>query len=369
MNDNIFTPRFDISNAIKGFIADIERNAWLVDRMPIMPKQETWIRREVSIERAVGTTTIEGAEITEAAVKDLVKRPPSGTPSEQERANLNAIRAYEDIDYLSDQIDIPINELVIRELNRQLMRGAAETLTPGVYRKGQNRVGRYMPPNQGDVPSHMRAFSQWLELENEMHPVLKAGLAHIHLVAIHPFWDGNGRTARGLATLILQRSQFHFRKLLSLEKWMSKMQAEYRTAIEQTLGAEFSHEYDATPWLEFFTFALWTHSQQLAERLADWHRMIDEIYNNLAGLGVTHRQTEGLAFAYRTGQMTRADYMEITGVSGQTASRDLAQLVAIGALIAKGRTRSRVYLKPTAKAERQPESAEQLPLLEREEVQ
>ena len=369
MTDNIFTPRFDTSDAIKQGIEDIERNAWLVDRMLIMPKREAWIRREVSVERAVGTTTIEGARMTESAVKDLVKRGLSRAPTEQERDNLNAIRAYEDIDYLSDQIDIPINELVIRELNRQLIRGAAETLTPGVYRKGQNRVGRYVPPDQGDVPAHMRAFSQWLELENEIHPVLKAGLAHIHLVAIHPFWDGNGRTARGLATLILQRSRFHFRKLLSLEKWMATMESEYRTAIEQTLGAQFSHDYDATPWLEFFTLALWAHSQQLADKLTDWHRMIDEIYNNLGELGVTHRQTEGLAFAYRTGHMTRADYMEITGVSGQTASRDLAQLVAKGALIARGRTRSRVYLKPTVEDEQQRESAQQLPLLEREEVQ
>jgi Fic family protein len=367
MNDKIFTPKFDLTDSIRQGLEDVERNAWLVDRMLIMPKQEAWIRREVSVERAVGTTTIEGHEMTEAAVKELVKRGPSRASSEQERDNLNAIRAYEDIDYLSDQLDIPVSELVIRELNRTFIRGAAETLTPGIYRKGQNKVGLYSPPNQGDVPPLMRAFSQWLESDNQMHPVLKAGIAHIHFVAIHPFWDGNGRTARGLATLILQRSQFHFRKLLSLEKFMADSEAQYRDAIERTLGTEFSPSYDMTPWLEFFTYVVWAHSQQLSDKLTDWHRMIEEIYQVVEDMGVTHRQTEGLAFAYRMGRMTRADYMEITGVSPQTASRDLARLVETGALIAEGRTRSRVYLKPKTEPGQQ-EEARQLQLLEGREV-
>lgn len=372
MNDNIFAPKFVATDSIGQNLEDIERTSWLVNRVLIMPKQQDWIRRNVSVERAVGTTTIEGADMTEGQVKELEKRRPRRTPSQNERENLNALRAYEFIDYLSDQPDIPINELVVRELNRQFMHGAAGPLTPGVYRKGQNKVGLYDPPDQGDAPALMRAFAQWLEMEDEIQPILKAGIAHIHMVAIHPFWDGNGRVARGLATLILQRSPFHFRKLLSLEKFMAvpRIQQDYRSAIEQTLGTEFSDGYDATPWLKFFTFALKVHSQHLEQKLTDWHRMIEDIYQTMAELGVTYRQTEGLAYAYHTGRMKRADYIEITGVSPETASRDLARLVEKGLLIGKGKTRSRVYLKPE---EVRPKPTgippEQLPLPETEELQ
>jgi Fic family protein len=111
--------------------------------MLIMPKHHAWIRREVQVRRAAGTTRIEGASLDEAEVGRLVSRQPSGNPTEDERANLNAIEAYEFVDYLSDQTDIPIDELVIRQLNRYIMRGAAETLTPGAYRKGQNMVGNF----------------------------------------------------------------------------------------------------------------------------------------------------------------------------------------------------------------------------------
>ena len=370
MNDNIFSPKFGITPTISESLEGIERISWLVDRMLIMPKQEAWIRRNISVQRAVGTTIIEGAGMTEEQVKELERRPPGRTPSENERDNLNALRAYEFVDYLSDQPDIPINELVVRQLNREFIHGASEVKTPGVYRKGQATVGIYTGPDQGDVPALMRDFAQWLETDDEMHPVLKAGIAHIHMVAIHPFNDGNGRVARALATLILQRSRFHFRKLLSLEMFMAAppVQQKYRAAIEHTLSTQFPHEYDATLWLEFFAPAVWVHSEQLAETLTDWHRMMEGIYEMVEGTDMTRRHADGLAYAYHVGRMTRADYIEITGVSPQVASRDLAKLAKRGLLVAEGKTRSRVYLKPEAEAEAPGESAEQLRLPEAEEV-
>ena len=210
MNDNIFQPHYNITDSIKWNLDDIQRQSWLIENMLIMPKHEVWLRREVSVQRAAGTTRIEGASMDEAAVSKLVNRSSGRGLTEDEQANINAIQAYEFIDFLSDQPDIPVDELVIRQINRYFMYGSAETLTPGAYRKGENKVGDFTPPNQGDVPSLMRSFALCLRKDSDMPPVLKAGIAHVHLVAVHPFWDGNGRTARGLATLLLQRSPFGF---------------------------------------------------------------------------------------------------------------------------------------------------------------
>jgi Fic family protein len=348
-------------------LRDVERRRWLIDHMLLMPRHEAWLRREVReirVRRASGTTQIEGAKLGEAAVGRLMAQGAGAKPTEDEQANLNALRAYEFIDYLSDQRDIPIDELVIREMNRQFILGAPELHTPGVYRKGQNTVGRFIPPDQGDVPALMRSFALWLREEDEVHPVVKAGLAHIHLVAIHPFWDGNGRTARGLATLLLQRSQFGFRKLLSLESHLFSNRDSYFTALERTLGTRFSLDYEATPWLDKFTLALAAEVQRLEDNLTDWHRRMQENYDVVDKMGLAHRQVDGLVSAERTGQMTRADYMEITGVSPITASRDLAALVRAGLLIPEGKTRSRIY-RPAPKAAQSKigEPAEQLTLL------
>ena len=360
MNDSIFAPQFNITPMITSALENIERQKWLIDHMLLMPKHEVWLRHEIQIKRASGTTQIEGAKLDEAAVRQLINRGSAGNHTEDEQANINALQAYQFIDFLSDQPDIPIDELVIRQLNRYFMDGAPETLTPGVYRMGQNTVGNFIPPDQGDVPSLMRSFALWLRKDDdEIHPVLKAGIAHVHLIAIHPFWDGNGRTARGLATLILQRSPFGFRKLLSLELNLSAIRDSYFTAIEQTLSTHFLAEHDATPWLEFFTFALNVNIEVLVELLTEWHRMMQDRYAEGSTIGLIQRQVDGYMFAIMAGQITRSDYIEITGVSPVTASRDLAQLVQAGLLIPEGKTRSRIYRRAPVESEPKSEPPEE----------
>lgn len=365
MNDSIFKPHFNITPEVTNYLQDIDRQVWLIDNMLLMPKHEAWIRRDVSIKRAAGTTQIEGANLDEAAVSKLVSRGAGGRYNEDEQANINALEAYEFIDFLSEQKDIPIDELVIRELNRKFMNNAAATLTPGVYRKGQNMVGNFTPPDQGDVPDLMRSFALWLRDEDDdIHPILKAGVAHIHLVAIHPFWDGNGRTTRGLSTLILQRSPFGFRKLLSSEDYLFENRDLYFSAIDRTLGSKFTVEYDATAWLEFFAGALYNHALELVAGLTDWHRSMEQQYKNAEAKGWDRRYADGVTYALRTGSISRSEYIEVTGVSPVTASRDLAQLVEAEMLIPEGKTRSRIYRpapEKVADKDRIPE--EQLPLL------
>ena len=340
----MFAPTFDPA-PFQNAIDLIESNRWLVDNMLIMPRHEAHIHRNVRVARASATTRIEGATLDEADVNALIKKGRPGKLTDDEQINLNAVQAYEFVDYLSDQSDIPINELVIREMNRVFLRNMPETLTPGVYRKGQNKVGTtYDPPDQGSVPALMRDFATWLESDEEIHPIFKAGIAHIHLVAIHPFWDGNGRTARALTTLILQRSPgFAFKKLLSLEAFTLAIRTQYLDAIEKALGSSYSSDYNLVAWLDFFTYSLSAHTVALTQELTDWHRKMEGVYAAMEKLDINHRQADALAFAVQTGQITRADYLDITGISPVTASRELKRLVESGFLNAEGKTRSRIY--------------------------
>ncbi len=368
MNDSIFHPNYSTTSETGYYLEDIDRQRWIIDNLLLMPKHEAWIRRDIHVRRAAGTTRIEGATLDEDAVRNLEGLGPRAKVTEDELANINALQAYEFIDYLSDQPDIPIDELVLRQLNRYFMSGAPDTLTPGIYRKGPNKVGNFITPDQGDVPALMRSFALWLrEDDGELHPVIKAGLAHIHLVAIHPFWDGNGRTARGLATLLLQRSQFGFRKLLSLESHLFDNRDDYFSAIEQALGKEFSLDYDASGWLEFFTLTVSAHAIRLAASMTDWHRRMQEAYEIFADRGLSQRQADAFACAYQAGKITRGDFMEITGVSPVTASRDLAALVKAGVFTAEGKTRRRIYRPvPLNSGAKDEVPEEQLPLIGRE---
>ena len=107
-------PKFMMTPAISSAFEDIERQIWLVDHLLLKPRHEAWIRREVQVRRAVGTTQIEGSMLDETAVRGLIREGAVRNPTQDETANLNAVQAYSFIDFLSDQEDLPIDELVVR---------------------------------------------------------------------------------------------------------------------------------------------------------------------------------------------------------------------------------------------------------------
>ena len=115
------------------------------------------------------------------------------------------------------------------------------------------------------------------------------------------------------------------------------------SAIERTLGDSFAPDYDASSWLEFFARSLLAEGMRITDQLTRWHQTVAVLYAAMEPLNVNHRQTDGMALAVRAGKLTRAEYMEMTGASPLTASRDLARLVDLGVLIPRGKTRGRVY--------------------------
>jgi Fic family protein len=342
-----FDPVFTMTPAISEAIADIDRDRWLIDEILPQGRHHIELTRQITVSRASSTTRIEGAGLDEAMVHGLRSRAASGRATGDETANRNALRAYELIDHLSDLSDVRIDEAVIRQLNSEFIRGAAETLTPGVFRRGQNRVGNYLPPDQGDVPDLMRALADWLQ-SADPHPVVTSALAHLQFVAIHPFWDGNGRTARGLSTLILQRSEFAFRRLLSLEKQLLAAKERYFDTIEASLGRQYSDAYDATRFVEFSAQMMREEARRVSMQLTDLRRALTQTYDEFERLGLNRRQAEGLVFAARSpgSFITREDYMRITGARSATATRDLSELVRLGRMVAEGATRNRVFRPP-----------------------
>ena len=90
---------------------------------------------------------------------------------------------------------------------------------------------------------------------------------------------------------------------------------------------------------------------------------MQDVYNKQEEMGLTSRQANGYAFALQSGQVTRSDYMDVTGVSQATASRDLARLVELGLLNPEGETRSRIYFPAKQRPVSEPEG-NQLTLLE-----
>ncbi|MBM2824382.1 MAG: filamentation induced by cAMP protein Fic [Dehalococcoidales bacterium] len=351
-----FSPKFSQNDELVWPLGEIDRVKFRIERLLIMPKHEQWLRREAFMRTAYSSTKIENNTITEEEIERAAKPSPV-TKIPKERVDVsNYTEALSLVDFLSNT-DIPIDEAVIRQIHWSLMKGERDTrLQPGKYRTEPNWIEDqgikvYEPPFHVDVPILMREFSLWLRENGNLNPMLKAGIAHAHLIAIHPFVDGNGRTARLLTTLLLQRNGYGFRNLLSLDAYYQRNKDSYLEALKKSIGGRFTPDYDLTPWLEFFTLSIVVQAGTLEDKLTDWRMWVEKVHREWAPLGLNDRQTDGLIYAIHVGSIARKDYMEITNVSPLTATRDLSHMVAKHILIPRGAGRNRRYYLTTTKNE------------------
>jgi len=346
----MFMPVFDANRFELSYnIEDIERILFRIEKIVILPKYEQWLRRETFVRTAYSSTMVENAAITSDEMEQAVKQAPLTNITEKRLDVLNYAKALEFVDFVSDTPDIVIDEGVIRQLHWLLMKEIHDTqVMPGQYRTGPNWIEDkgikvYDPPFHVHVPSMMKDFADWLKSDQPIKPIIKAGIAHGHLVAIHPFVDGNGRTARLLAILLLRRFGYGFRKLLSLDPFYQFNRDGYISALRKSLGKQYTENYNLTEWLVYFTSSVLLQADRLEQQLTDWRIVIDKAHRDWKPLGLTDRQIDGMMYALRVGHVTRKDYIEITGVSPLTATRDLADLATKGFLEPKGLGRNRIY--------------------------
>ena len=238
----------------------------------------------------------------------------------------------------------PITEGLIREIHKRLVRGVrGNTASPGQYRQVQNFVANsitkeviYTPPPSLDVPPLMAEFVSWLNQEEEVHPILVAGIAQFQLVHIHPFLDGNGRTARLLSMLCMYRSGYDFKRLFTLSEYYDRDRFNYYRAIQSVR----QNDLDLTEWLEYFTLGLkWQLSelQGLGEGLIRLDLLTTK--HNLSA-----RQRTALQVALEQGEFQIQNLeTKCPGVHRRSLQRDLHTLMEKGVLIGEGATNQLVY--------------------------
>jgi Fic family protein len=206
------------------------------------------------------STFIEGNRLTLPEVAAVNRGEKIADRGRDEMEVCNHFKAVEYMERLAEQI-VPLSEEEIQKIHGLVFDGRLRA-TP--YRSQQNVIrdsgsGRivYLPPEPQDVPALMADLTEWVnrEISARQLPIpLIAGLAHYQFATIHPYLDGNGRTARLLATLILRRTGFGLQGIYSLDEHYAKDLGAYYAAL--TVG---SHNYymgraeaDLTPFLTYF---------------------------------------------------------------------------------------------------------------------
>ena len=262
-----FRPKFTISIPIASALTAIERTRGFLEAAQLSKDWVSKMQARALILEAHHTTHIEGTHLSLDQSKRLIAgEKMAGVDAEDVKELLNYKKAFDFVaDYVSSQG--PITEALIREIHRRLVGGVrGNSAEPGLYRTLQNYVANsitkeiiYTPPAAYDLPLLMGELVDWLQVEKKIPPVLVAGIAQFQLVHIHPFLDGNGRTARLLSTLCLYRSGYDFKRLFTISEYYDRNRQEYYSAIQSVRN----NQMDMTGWLEYFTQALEAQMQEI----------------------------------------------------------------------------------------------------------
>jgi Fic family protein len=171
----------------------------------------------------------------------------------------------------------------------------------------------------------MTELVTWLRRETQINPVLVAGISHFQLVHIHPFVDGNGRTARLLSTLCLYKTGYDFKRLFTISEYYDRD----RPAYYQALQSVREHAMDMTGWLEYFTEGLAAQMREV-QVTAEHAIRQDLVLATARKKGLKKRPLALLAFLLGAGKATVADCERELKVNRRTLQRDLKLLVEKG---------------------------------------
>lgn len=330
-------------------LTELDRRRWLFDNLPIDLLHADWFRRRAWIRTLHGTTRIEGNTLNDVEVEELLENADRRLPRRDALEILGSRAALELVDDIVSRTDVPLDEAVIREIHRRVLDDIDPMLTPGAYRRGPNRVadadGRtvFTTPPSGDVPDLMRSFGIWLRDASSIPAPVAAALAHLEFVAIHPFYDGNGRTARAIARLLLGRGGYTFDGLVSLDAFLDLDRQRYFQAIAETTGGAYRTGYDASPFVEYFLGASIAATDHTLQRIRGLAQVMVELRRDIVEGNLPGPMLDGLAYAWVNRSLRAADYIRISRRIKQSASRDLEAAVRLGYLVVRGETHQRRY--------------------------
>ena len=203
-------------------------------------------------------------------------------------------------------------------------------------------VVHFEAPAPDRVPQEMTSFLGWVEDDQGLDPVIKAGLAHLRFLTVHPFEDGNGRIARALTDLLLARADRQTQRYYSLSRQIETRRSEYYRVLEST---QRSATTDVTDWLAFYlsTLSAALGEARTALALAQARHLYFARFAHVP-LEERTRKVLGRLFEPFEGKFSNKKYRAMTGVSDDTVNRDLNHLVDAGLLRREGRTKGTYYL-------------------------
>ena len=374
----MYEPKFRITPRLLNLISQIDQLKEQIIQAPVVPAYENKIKKDALVRMVHYGTRIEGNRLSELEAKRVIEGGEVVGFERDVQEVLNYRRVVEFIDRLTTppgekprletdfEVKVPVkvewqekelvyNEEMIKKINQITTDNLVNASISGEYRKEKVVIENlstgevvFKPPSAVEVPFLVRDLLEYLNSQKarELHPVVRAAIAHYFLVAIHPFVEGNGRTARAFALVILFAEGYDVKGLFSLEEYFYQHLPEYYSALVRVSNSatELSKR-DLSSWIEFYAQAMATELNRLKIRIEEIAQLVPKIkVKSGKQIEISQRQMVLLNF-FKYGdklKMAQARLL-LPDVSDDTILRELQDLQKKGLIVKKGRTKGSYY--------------------------
>ncbi len=309
--------------------------------------------RRSALARAIqGSNTIEGYNVT---VEDALAAAEGEDPQEADKETWAAVTGYRNamtyIIQLATEPSFKCTSELLKSLHFMMLSYDLGK-NPGRWRPGAVYVRNeelgdivYEGPPADRIEDLIAALMAELnEGDRRVPAIVRAGMAHLNLVMIHPFSDGNGRMARAVQTLVLAREGILEPPFCSIEEYLGKNTPAYYDALAEAGGGRWQPERDAGAWIRFILTAHYRQAMTLLIRVREMEALWSILEIEVKRRGLPERVMFALADAADRFRVRNASYRTVADISENLASRDLKLLTDQGLLVAKGEKRGRSYV-------------------------
>lgn len=338
----MYVPNYSLTDDIEEHLNNIDSDRDLILNSLIQPKIDIFIKMK-ALTQSVYASTVSEEEEEPLAYNDpriLMMLTNCSMREKREKKVINYYSVLKNLEkYHKEGI---ITEKLILSLHKDITSGLLdETYFEGRYREINNNVEnkktgeiRYVPPNHGEVPQLMKDLVEWINHDsNDLHPVIVAGIVHYEMVRIHPFVDGNGRTARALASLILFLRSFDVKKYFSLDEQYNIDRTAYVDALKSA-----DDSGDLSQWLEYFAEGVSISVNTIFKMIFDLPPMVNK------PVELNEIQMEIVHFAFQNDKVTRLEIEKLCDISTDEARKAIKELQDLEILKIQGKGRGAYYI-------------------------
>ncbi|MEV7780716.1 Fic family protein [Kitasatospora sp. NPDC088351] len=314
------------------------------------------LRKALTASAIAASNTIEGYQVDARDVADLMDGEHEVEASDENKTETLAYQqAMTYIQSLNDAADFRYSKELLNALHWMLQGHHHPLKTAGQWRRtairitapGDDLATDYEGPDHELLPGLMSELVDWLNDDDlESHVLVRAAMAHLNLVKIHPWSDGNGRMSRSLQTLLIARGGVLAPEFSSIEEWlgMPGNTWDYYKVLREVGGPVWSPQRDALPWIKFNLLAYHQQTQRVQRRVDRSNDCWTQLIEVAGSYGITERQTTALHEVAMVGRVRRSRYEKAEAINTQQATRDLQALTKAELLTAVGQTKGRHYV-------------------------